>query len=87
MSNNQQPTAEWWESHMGNTIPEEYRKWGCDAAKMMSEEIAEPKAQLKIAKEALYLCLHELKKSNIPECIDLEKIETILNSALSKLSI
>ena len=30
----------WWETHMGNTIPEEYRKWGCDAAKMMAEENA-----------------------------------------------
>lgn len=50
---------QWWESHMGNTIPEEYRQWGCDSAKMMSEEIAELKAQLKIAKEALEYYQHK----------------------------
>jgi FtsZ-binding cell division protein ZapB len=44
---------EWWETHMGNTIPEEYRKFGCDAASILKDERDKAIADVKTLREVL----------------------------------
>lgn len=41
----------WWETHMGFTIPDEYQKWGCDAARMMNEKIIDLQAKVNVLSE------------------------------------
>lgn len=58
----------WWQNHMGNTIPEEFRKWGCDAAKMLSQHCEEIEAENSV--------LSELNAKTAEENIKLEKEAT-----------